>query len=90
MKDELGLSWLTGVRPLHLIGHPDPLEDPAIAVSCDDRIITSSQDGGMAGGSTMVSSSPEKGMSTARTPWLTGGCTTFVLAVVPPDPSSSG
>ena len=43
----------------------------------------------MASGSTLVSSSPEKGMSTARTPWLAGGCTTSSLATVPPDPSSS-
>jgi len=65
------------------------LEDPAFAVSCDDRIITSSQDDGMASDSTLVSSSLEKGMSTTRTPRLAGGCTTFDLAMVPLDPSNS-
>ena len=43
----------------------------------------------MAGGSTPVSSSPSKGMSATRTPWLVGGCSTSGLAMAPLDPSSS-
>jgi len=42
----------------------------------------------MAVGSTPVSSSSSKGMSTTRTPWLTGGSSTSSLAVAPPAPSS--
>ena len=43
----------------------------------------------MASASTLVSSSPKNRMSIARTPWLTGGCSTSSLAAVSSDPSSS-
>ena len=43
----------------------------------------------MAGNSAPVSSLPSKGVSTTRTPWLAGGCSTSGLAVAPPEPSSS-
>ena len=68
---------------------PDPLEDPAIVISCDDWIITNSYDGGMAGGSTLVVASPEQRISTFWTLCLIGGCSTSGLATSPPGPSSS-
>ena len=42
----------------------------------------------MAGGSTAVPTSLEQGISTIWTLWLTGGCSTFDLAMSPPNPSS--
>ena len=38
---------------------PNPLEDLAVAILCDDRTIANSYDSGMAGGSTLVPTSPE-------------------------------